>query len=368
MNSIINTQQDLAVTAATVLQTPPPNAPAPDTEANVGSPLPAFLQQADHLFNLIWKIERQLQHKGSQFHSIGHDGWPDRELIRFRSNPQAGFAGRDIEQIDHAPSQDGIWRHTLTVNTPALTGIRGVLPDFYNDLVLNQQRNKAPQLRDFLDIFNHRLLSLKYRSWAKTQPALQQELSDQDIFTQIMRSLTGIQHTPQLYYAGLASRVTCSANNLEAALQQLTGIKTRITSLTGRWQSLAHADQSHLPSRKHISGMNAHLGEAILGRRCWMPDTGVRITFIPQTGTEILQIMPGGSHSQAITDMVKAMVGSRLQISYQVTAQQSLLSGCQLGSSQRLGHDSFLGGHSSQQLITTSFKPGNGQGINACHP
>ena len=50
------------------------------------------------------------------------------------------------------------------VATPASYGS---LPTRYAELILERPRSKNRALRDFLDLFNHRLVSLFYRAWEK---------------------------------------------------------------------------------------------------------------------------------------------------------------------------------------------------------
>ena len=43
---------------------------------------------------------------------------------------------------------------------------------------------RPPRLRDFLDIFNHRLISLFYRAWEKYRFPIAYERRDEDTFSQ----------------------------------------------------------------------------------------------------------------------------------------------------------------------------------------
>ena len=95
---------------------------------------------------------------------VGRDASPTDEAVRFRSRATLEFPASDIQEI--SPPQDGSPAQML-VNFMGLTGPSGALPQHYTELVLERMRVKDHALRDFLDLFNHRMLSLFYRAWEK---------------------------------------------------------------------------------------------------------------------------------------------------------------------------------------------------------
>ena len=55
----------------------------------------------------------------------------------------------------------------MTVTFMGLAGTGGVLPGHYTQLLIDRVREKDFGLRDFLDLFNHRLIAQFYRAWEK---------------------------------------------------------------------------------------------------------------------------------------------------------------------------------------------------------
>ena len=71
----------------------------------------------------------------------------------------------------------------MTVNFMGLTGPLGILPYSYTEFMLERMRAKDSSLQDFLDIFNHRMISFFYRAWEKYRFPVTYCLGDEDRFT-----------------------------------------------------------------------------------------------------------------------------------------------------------------------------------------
>lgn len=314
-----------------------------------------------NLYRQIWRLERQLETANGNYHGIGHDGWPDHELVRFKTSQHMGFAGQDIADATFSRNDDGLMQATMAINTLGLTGARGALPSHYTEWVLQQLKARAPELRDFLDIFNHRILSLLYRSWEKTQPSVQQERQQQDIFTTILQTLSGSTEHWQQMYSGAQQRSACSATTLCHALEDMTGIKAQLTPLQGGWKPVAASEQTQLPSRRKKRGQYARLGEAMLGSKAWLADLGTIITFFPETSQQVASLLPGGQYSAGIAKLVSRLAGNQLQVKYRMRAAAKNLTGTQLGVTGQLGQNSFTAVSArNNNVLTLSFKPRKG--------
>src|SRR5207244_6114260 len=87
-----------------------------------------------------------------------------------------------------------------TVPFMGLTGPNGVLPRHYTELLMRARDAKGPErhvVRDWFDLFNHRLISLFYRAWTKYRFWTAYERGEYaqpepDLFTLSLYSLIGL--------------------------------------------------------------------------------------------------------------------------------------------------------------------------------
>src|SRR5947209_295467 len=86
---------------------------------------------------------------------------PGKEVVRFAAHASFPFPASQI--------QDLVWRESssnnslapvMVLNFMGIYGPSGVMPLYYTDMVIQRIRAKDPGLRDFLDLFNHRIVSL----------------------------------------------------------------------------------------------------------------------------------------------------------------------------------------------------------------
>lgn len=319
-------------------------------------------------FRTVWRIERQIRDERSPYHRVGHDGWPSQELVRFRTSQHMGFAGQDLVEAHEERLPEGPLSAELTVDSLGLTGARGALPAHYTEMVLSQLKARSPALKDFLDLFNHRLLSLFYRSWEKTQPAVHQERREEDVFTTILRSLTGSESDWEIHYGAALARGPRSASTIRKVLEDVTDMPVEVQSLKGGWEPVSPGDQTRLPSRASPKGQYAHLGEAMLGARAWIADKGADIVFHPRDSEQLASLLPGGRAGAAVERLTNRLVGHQVQLRFRAVANLDGVRGVCLGERGRLGMDSFISASRTQgRKVDISFKPSQGKDKQSCH-
>src|ERR1700746_473956 len=89
---------------------------------------------------------------------VGEGCEPEKEPVRFSADVSFGFPSTDVQELfipQNGPS-DGV--PFMVTNFLGLAGAAGPLPTPITELVLEKLRENDPALRDFLDIFNHRLI------------------------------------------------------------------------------------------------------------------------------------------------------------------------------------------------------------------
>src|SRR6202012_4572062 len=84
---------------------------------------------------------------------------------RFGAHISLGFPASQIQDLLRPKNPDDPSR--MIVTFMGLVGPSSALPRYYTEMILERARKKDFTLRDFFDLFNHRLISLFYRAWEK---------------------------------------------------------------------------------------------------------------------------------------------------------------------------------------------------------
>src|ERR1700676_820396 len=96
---------------------------------------------------------------------VGRAGPPAAEGVRFRAHQSLSFPPSAIYGL--APPDGPEGAPAMTVAFMGLTGPSGVLPRHYTELLMRLEKDlRGPEkdaLRDWLDLFNHRFISLVFR-------------------------------------------------------------------------------------------------------------------------------------------------------------------------------------------------------------
>jgi len=314
---------------------------------------------------LLQGLVRKWQKKGFP-KSIGYDLTPKEESIRFSSLLSLNFASAEVSKIQkhkriiHSDKQDIA---ELQVSFLGLTGQSGVLPSYLTELQLHRAREKDTSFKDFLDIFNHRAVSLFYRAWEKYrlpysyERAYLENNKIADPITKAFESLLGVSessiqkqlpiHPEELiYYAGLFSTQRRSANALESSLAEYMDIPIVINQFQGEWMSLSEDDRCQLPLFP-LGGKNNCLGvDTVIGDQVYTMEGKFEIVLGPLNKENFENMMPGSERMEALSRFTKMFVGETQHFNVKYQLEEDSVSEWmldeELDGSRRLGWNTWL--------------------------
>jgi type VI secretion system protein ImpH len=294
---------------------------------------------------------------------VGHDYAPTSEIVRFRTLPSHSFPQAQVTAFAPGPAPapgDPEPPAEMTVSFLGLTGPAGVLPHHYTQTVIDRLRLKDRTLLDFLDVFNHRIISLFYRAWEKHQvPALLergQAEGREDPFTGAVRSLVGLRapalrnrlEAPDdvfLFYAGLFAHWPRSPLSLERMLAEWFGLPVVILQFLGQWLVLEPSEQTAMPSPARPEGLNCRIGvTAIAGERIWSVESKFRVRLGPLGYEAFQQLMPGSRMLTQLGQIVRMYAGPELDFDAQPILRREEVPRCELaptGVGARLGWNTW---------------------------
>lgn len=258
---------------------------------------------------------------------------PQTETVRFKTNNALNFKSSEISKITNVKSKKDKNKWDMSVNFMGLTGAQGVLPYHYTELISARQKVKDRSLSHFLDLFNHRTISLFYQASNKYKLPIEYERKKlsattaiRDNFTQILLSLIGLgtEHTNNrlytsdeslFYYSGLLSQKVRTTSGLKQILSSHFNIPVEINEFVGQWQELIEDVRTRLPGRENPHGQNNCLGRSImLGRNGWFAQGKINIILGPLSGKQMQTFSPGTSALKALNEIVQLYAG--LEYSY----------------------------------------------------
>jgi type VI secretion system protein ImpH len=251
-----------------------------------------------------------LQRLRANMRPVGHFSSPSDEVARFRVNQRLGFPASQIQKLEvkgDAPAE-------MLVNFMGLTGPLGILPYTYSELILERAKAKDYSLASFLDIFNHRAISLFYRAWQKSRFPVTYSSGPRDLFTQYLLDLVGlgtaglrdrqeIEDEALLHYVSLVAMQARSATALEQILADYFEVPVEIQEFTGAWYSIDRSTQCPMQDEETVSaqvGLGAVVGDAV-----WDRQGRVRIRIGPLSMERYNDFLPQGSAYASLRAITK---------------------------------------------------------------
>jgi type VI secretion system protein ImpH len=298
--------------------------------------------QAVHLLELIYPQRQQ----------VGRQAKPSEEAVRFRAHVSLSFPPSAIHDLE--PARDGEGPARLTGAFMGLTGPLGVLPRHYTELMLERQRGHDHALRDFFDLFNHRLISLFYRAWEKYRfhVAFERTIKasgEYDPFSLHLFDFIGMGtgglrgrlefgDEPLVFYGGLLGQQPHSASALCNLLSDYFAVPVEVVQFVGQWLKITEENRARLGEANNAVGESA-----VAGSQIWDQQAKFKIRVGPLGFAGFERLLPGGDMHRPFIQMTRYVSGQEFDFDIQLVLKAPEVPWCRLGDARaRLGLSTWL--------------------------
>lgn len=286
----------------------------------------------------------------------GEGDEPRDEPVRFGSGVSLSFPPSDVAEL--IPGEGDAPPHLATpffgIASPASYGS---LPTAYTEYVRDEARRKNTAPRDFLDVFNHRLIALFYRAWEKHRFAIAYEGSsteDGDRFESNLYAILGLgdaslrhrlplRDLALLRWAGPLARGRVTAEALEKILEGYFEVPVAIEEFVLRRHILEEGELSPLGAGRDRLGRGA-----FLGRTLTTSQFHVRVKLGPLDRRDYIRFLPTGDAYAPFRELMRFATGSELDFDVRLVLRAKDVPPLRLGArapgeAPRLGWLAWIG-------------------------
>ncbi|HET8783104.1 MAG TPA: type VI secretion system baseplate subunit TssG [Pyrinomonadaceae bacterium] len=281
---------------------------------------------------------------------------PTKEIVHFRSSVKLDFPSSDIADVkrrnDLPARQQPKAPAEMSVNFLGLAGCLGTLDIPSTELVLQRESQKDTALKDFLDIFNHRLVSLLYRIRKHHRVGLGSATPGKDQVARYLYSLIGME-TPRLkgrmhvrdrallYYAGILAQQPRSIAGLERILTDYFQVDVKTKQFVGQWCELEQDQWTTIGE----SGTNQTLGHdtVMVGTRVWDQHARFEIQLGPLGLEEFESFLPTEWRFGVLCDLVRFYVKDEFEFNVRLILKAAEIPEVKLSMDPALSWTSWLG-------------------------
>ena len=266
------------------------------------------------------------------------DQGPAARPLQFRGSFHLGFSAGDVEAVDLAltPSdrQGPPGRPTLTLSSFGLGGPTGPLPVRYTEFVIESTRRGQRGPRDFIDIFNDRLIGCALEVKRLFRPALQAKHAQDSHLAAQLYALLGLatkglatpdraaplaQLAPALLpLAALAHQRPISAHAIERAVSAMFRVTAQVTPFQPGWLVIPKDQRTFIGRR----GRNQRLGrDAVLGGGVWDPSAGIELALGPMPYARALDFIPRKTAGAPLAALLDFLVGDDVSVTVRLRVE-----------------------------------------------
>jgi type VI secretion system protein ImpH len=290
---------------------------------------------------------------------VGGDADPGEELVRFASDVSPIFPAGDIAQVK-PPDADAPARLLVSFMGVATPGSYGSLSRRYAEEIRTLARERNTALRDFLDLFNHRFISLFYRASERHRPAILCERGRDNELERALAAVIGlgtrglgdrlaISDRALFARGGLLSMRPIPAVALEGAVQSAFGVPAQVLQFRAARYRLEPEE------RNRLGRANSSLGrDLVLGSEVTLLDARFRVRIGPLPFERYRALLPDQVGFRQLIDLVRLATRGELEFDVQMALLPPEVPIMRLGGpalpGAQLGYTSWLGGRTRTRV------------------
>lgn len=264
---------------------------------------------------------------------------PAAERIRFRPDPAGVFPPSDVRAVERTPQGAEVVATFL-----GLYGVASPLPAHLHEDLAAETAETRP-LRDFLDIFNHRLYGYFYRAWKKYRPGEGADGTARFLALAGLGTPGALEGAPVSLsrlagYAGLLNRRARNAEGLRTLVAAFTdGLPVEVLENVPRRVPLARRPRlGRTPERATLGG------SALLGASVLDVSGKFRLRVGPMGREDFEAFLPGGERAEALAYLVRLYAPDHLDFDVLLLLEAEQMPALRLGDRRaRLGENTWLG-------------------------
>jgi len=283
---------------------------------------------------------------------VGGFGSPGDELVRFRSEVSLRFPSADLIDLE-PPDAETPARLEIAFMGLATPASFGSLPRRYAEEILALARSKNHVLRDFIDLFNHRLISLFFRARERHYPVLLFERGRESPFEKALAGLLGLA-TPGLAdrlalpdralfaRAGLLAMRPMPAHALQSLLCSVFQVPVEVEQFREARFELEPDERNRLGQTNVCLGRDFFVGSEVK-----LADVRFRVRLGPLSRDQYESLLPDRPSFRELSDLIRFATRGDLEFDVVLVLAAGERVGLKLGSGSdaegRLGWSSWLG-------------------------